>query len=141
MERAAALRDLKLLAGSGGLDFTKGMDSLDRHVEQISFRHFRQCVTFCKHRQLKGCQHHFQPTVAKSSKRNGRNGCLKQTGANLPKRHILRTTAAERLAAPLPTNSSLVCSSHMSQMRAQSISCNPNLGHNRCIVRNKSWRP
>ena len=35
---AAALRDLKLLVGSGGFDFTKGMDSLDKHVEQISFR-------------------------------------------------------------------------------------------------------
>ena len=40
MERAAALRDLKLLVGSGGFDFTKGMDSLDKHVEQIpSVRH------------------------------------------------------------------------------------------------------
>ena len=165
MERAAALRDLKLLAGSGGLDFTKGMDSLDKHVEQSSFRasHFvnmgsskagptsnplllkaqsrqffvdlkqsharnqqpviqsldttilsfacmmqaccraggaccrsqgpqasgrewrlrfhkrhgflseacrtnlLQGVTFCEHRQLKGWQPHFQPTVAKSS--------------------------------------------------------------------------
>ena len=27
VERAAALRDLKLLVGSGGLDFTRGMDS------------------------------------------------------------------------------------------------------------------
>ena len=82
-------------------------------------------------------------------KRNGRNGCLKQTcRANLLSavRHILRTWAAERLAAPLPThccnldNCSLVCSSHIAQLRAQSISCNPNLGHNHCIVRNKSWR-
>ena len=38
-------------------------------------------------------------------------------------------------------NRSLVCSSHVSQLRAQSISCNPNLGHNHCILRNKSWRP
>ena len=37
VECAAALTDLKLLVGSGGLDFTKGMDSLDKHVEQISF--------------------------------------------------------------------------------------------------------
>ena len=36
---------------------------------------------------------------------------------------------------------SLVCSSHVSQLRAQSIPCNPNLGHNDCIVRNTSWRP
>ena len=34
MERAAALGDLKLLEGSGGLDFTKGME---------------QCVTFFEH--------------------------------------------------------------------------------------------
>ena len=45
-----ALRNLKLLV-SGGLDFTKGMDSIDKHVEQISFR---QCSTFCEHGQLKG---------------------------------------------------------------------------------------
>ena len=32
VERADALRDRKLLVGSGGLDFTKGMDSLDKHV-------------------------------------------------------------------------------------------------------------
>ena len=41
-----------------------GIDALNKHVEQISFR---QCVTFCEHRQLKGWQPHFQPTVAKSS--------------------------------------------------------------------------
>ena len=57
-------------AGSGSLEWPKemvGMDSLnkhDKHVEQISFR---QCVTFCEHRQLKGWQPHFQPTKAKSS--------------------------------------------------------------------------
>ena len=27
------------------------MDSIDKHVEQISFR---QCITFCEHGQLKG---------------------------------------------------------------------------------------
>ena len=31
------------------------MDSRNKHVEQISFR---QCVTFCEHRQLKGWQPH-----------------------------------------------------------------------------------
>ena len=46
VERAAALRDLKLLEGSGGLDFTKGMDSSDKHVEQISFRH---CIALFEH--------------------------------------------------------------------------------------------
>ena len=49
------------------LEFQKGMagmDVLNKHVEQISFR---QCITFCEHRQLKGWQPHFQPTVAKSS--------------------------------------------------------------------------
>ena len=66
VERAAALRNL-LLAGSGWLKFTKGvagMDSLNKHVEQISFR---QCVAFWEHRQLKGWQPHLRPTVAKSS--------------------------------------------------------------------------
>ena len=36
MERADALRDLKLLVESGDLDFTKGMDSLDKHVAAVS---------------------------------------------------------------------------------------------------------
>ena len=40
------------------------MDSLNKHVEQVSFRQF---VAFCVHLQLKGGQPHFQPTVAKSS--------------------------------------------------------------------------
>ena len=40
-----------------------GKDSLNKHVEQISFR---QCVTFCEHRKMKGWQLHFQPTEAKS---------------------------------------------------------------------------
>ena len=60
-------REHKLLVGSGGLDFkkgSKGMDSLDKHVEQISFR---QCVALLEHGQPKGWQPHFQPTVAKSS--------------------------------------------------------------------------
>ena len=41
-----------------------GTDSLNKHVEQISFR---QYMTFCEHRQLKGWQPHFQPTVDESS--------------------------------------------------------------------------
>ena len=41
-----------------------GMDSLDKPVEQISFR---KRVTFCEHGQLKGWQPHFQPTAVKSS--------------------------------------------------------------------------
>ena len=67
VEHAAALRNLKLLVGSGCLEFPQGMvgmDSLNKHVEQISFR---QCLTFCEHRQLKGWQPRFQITVAKSS--------------------------------------------------------------------------
>ena len=40
------------------------MDSLNKHVEHISFR---QCVTFCEHRQLKGWQPHVQLTVAEIS--------------------------------------------------------------------------
>ena len=65
VERTAALRDLELLVGSGGLDldFAKGMDSLDKHVEKSPFG----SVTFCEHGQLKGWQPHFQATVAKSS--------------------------------------------------------------------------
>ena len=67
VERTAALKNL-LLAGSGCLEFPQrigGMDSLNKHVQQISIR---QCVTFCEHRQLKGWQPHFnQPSVAKSS--------------------------------------------------------------------------
>ena len=70
-----------------------GIDSLDKHVQQISFR---QCVTFCEHRQLKGWQPHVQLTVAKSS---------------------------------ISTNESLVCSSHIAQLRAQSLHCK------------KSWTP
>ena len=87
------------------------MDSLDKHVKQISFR---QCITFREHGQLKGWQPHFQPTDAKIS--------------------ILSISTIVHWI-------SLVCSSHVSQLRAQSIPCNPNLGHNHCIVSNKSWRP
>ena len=54
--------------GSGWLEIQKeyvvGIDSLNKHVKQISFR---QCVTFREHRQLKGWQPRFQPTLAKSS--------------------------------------------------------------------------
>ena len=63
----AEMAEFKLLVGSGGLEFPQGiegMDSLNKHVEQICFR---QCVTFCEHRQLKGRQPHFQPTETKSS--------------------------------------------------------------------------
>ena len=35
----------------------------NKHVEQICFR---QCFTFCEHRQLKAWQPHFPPTVAKA---------------------------------------------------------------------------
>ena len=69
------------------------MDSLNKHVQQISFR---QYVTFCVHLQLKGWQPHFQPTVEKKLNLN---------------------------------NCSLVCSSHIAQLRARSLRCN------------KSWRP
>ena len=37
VERATALRGLKFLVGSGGLDFTKGMDSLDKHLQKPLF--------------------------------------------------------------------------------------------------------
>ena len=63
MERAAALRDLKLRVGSGvlDLDFTKGMDSLDKHVEHISFSAVRHIL------RTWAAEPRFQPTVAKSS--------------------------------------------------------------------------
>ena len=63
MKRAAALRGFKLLVGSAGLDFTKGLDSLDKDVAETSFQ---QCVAFSEQGQLKGWQPHFQPTGAKS---------------------------------------------------------------------------
>ena len=56
--RKPALRNIKLLVGSGCLQFREGMagmDSLDKHV-----------VTFGEHGQPGGWQH-FQPTVVKSS--------------------------------------------------------------------------
>ena len=59
VERAAVLRHLKLLVGSGDLDFTKGIDSLDKHVWKISFR---QCVTLCEHGQQKGWRKATLPT-------------------------------------------------------------------------------
>ena len=59
VECAAALRDLKLLVGSGDLDFTKG-----KYLEKLTFW---QCVTSCEHGQPKGWQPHFEPTVAKNS--------------------------------------------------------------------------
>ena len=65
-ERAAALRDLKLLVGSGCLEFQKGkagIDSLDKHVEQISFG---QCVSFGERWQMKVWQPRCQTTEAKS---------------------------------------------------------------------------
>ena len=49
VEHAAALRDLKLLVGSGGLEYPKGiaaMDALNTFVKQISFG---QYFTFSDH--------------------------------------------------------------------------------------------
>ena len=60
---ATALRFLKLLVGSGFPKQMAGMDSLDKHVEQISFP---QCIICCEHGELKCWQPHFQPTKAKS---------------------------------------------------------------------------
>ena len=58
------MAEFKLLVRIGCLELTQGIVGMDsRHVEQISFR---QCVTFCEHRKLKGWQLHFQPTEAKS---------------------------------------------------------------------------
>ena len=67
VERTSALKNLKLLVGTGCCELPKGMvgmDSLNKHFEQISFR---QYLTFGVNRKLKGWQPHFQPTVAKSS--------------------------------------------------------------------------
>ena len=57
-----ALRGFKLLVGSAGLDFTKGLDSFDKEVAETFLQ---QCVTFSEQGRLKGWQPHFQP-VAKS---------------------------------------------------------------------------
>ena len=65
VEPTVAVRNL-LLVGSGCLEIPKGMagiDSLDKHVEQISFRNW---VSFRELRQLKGWQPRFQTTEAKS---------------------------------------------------------------------------
>ena len=75
VERNALLRNLKLLVGSGSLDFAKGMHSLDKHVEQVSFQQF---VTFREHGQLKGWQPvakgsistHFNSRHGKTGKKN-----------------------------------------------------------------------
>ena len=64
-ERTVALRNL-LLVETGWFEFqngTAGMDVLNKHVEQISFR---QCHVL-RTSELKGWQPHFPPTVAKSS--------------------------------------------------------------------------
>ena len=37
VEHTVPLRDLKLLVGSGGLDFTKAMDSLDKQSQKSVF--------------------------------------------------------------------------------------------------------
>ena len=58
-----SLHELNVFAKMNAGNFA-GIDSLDKHVEQISFR---LCVLFTEHRQLKGWQPLFQPTVAKSS--------------------------------------------------------------------------
>ena len=67
MERAAALRDLKLLLGIGSLDFDKRHGFLRPTCPSCWTNLLRQCVTFCEHRQLKGRQPRFQLIVAKNS--------------------------------------------------------------------------
>ena len=65
---AAALRNL-LLAGSGWLKFPKGVagiDSLNKHVEQISFRH---CVTFLNIGSWKAGSHTSNPLLLKAQSR------------------------------------------------------------------------
>ena len=71
--------------------------------------------------------------MLQTAKRNNGNGFLKQTCRTSllsAVRHILRASAAERLAATLPThccqklnleNCSLVCSSQIAQLKAQSL--------------------
>ena len=61
-ECPAALSNLNLLVGSGDLDFTKNMESLNKHVESCRTNLF----TFYEHGQLKGWKRHFSPTVAKA---------------------------------------------------------------------------
>ena len=45
----------------------KAWISFDKHVHHAEQISFRQCITFNEHRQLKGWQPHFQPSVANSS--------------------------------------------------------------------------
>ena len=57
-------RELKLLVGSGCWEFPKGMagmDSLDKHVEQVSFP---QCITCCEHGQPKGWPPRCRSTIS-----------------------------------------------------------------------------
>ena len=59
MERTSALKNLQLLVGTASCELPKGiagMDSLNKHVERISFR---QSVPVCVHLQPKGWQPQF----------------------------------------------------------------------------------
>ena len=65
---AAALRDLKLLVGSGGLDFDTWHGFL-RQICRINIFSifFGNASHLSEHGQLKGWPPHFEPTVAKNS--------------------------------------------------------------------------
>ena len=65
VEHTTALRNLKLLVGSGCLELQKGMtgmDSCNKHVVTCLTNFVWHCVTCCEHRQPKGSQPLFQPT-------------------------------------------------------------------------------
>ena len=66
VNRTVALRNL-LLAGTGWLEYPKGMAGMDSWKLTCPTNLLLQWVTFWEHLQLKGWHPHFQPTVAKSS--------------------------------------------------------------------------
>ena len=79
-----------------------GMDSLNKHVEQISFR---QCVTLWEHRQLKGWQPHFQPTIAESSISATAHWFAAVTGHNSEHNHCIVTFRGDHNSVTKPSAS------------------------------------
>ena len=104
VEPTLALRNL-LLVGSGCLEFPKaiaGIDSLDKHVQQISCG---QRVTSFEHGQLKGWQPHFQPTVAKSSISTSVRWFAAVSYHNWEKKHCVVTNLGDQNCVTKPSAS------------------------------------
>ena len=96
----AALRNLKLLAGSGCLEFQKGNGRKGFLKQPCPTSLVWHCVTFSEHRQLKGWQPHLQPTVAKSSISTSVHWFAAVTKHNWEHNHCMGRTA-ESLADQL----------------------------------------